>query len=70
MMYYTERGTNIIYEVRPVGDTEVLIRPAAPGYEGCIEKLNLPTFAGRFDEFFGDPEEVNRTSQNIDLFLD
>lgn len=55
ILYFTERSSRMIYEARPLGDTDVVVRPATPGLECMIEKMNLPEFVNRFEEYAGDP---------------
>jgi hypothetical protein len=52
--YYVEKSSRLIYQVQ-FFDTFVMYRPATPGFESLIKRMELSEFLDEFDEFEGDP---------------
>lgn len=60
---YTERSTNLVYEVK-LFDDFALTRPATPGFEQAIKRVSLLTLLRDFDEYAGDGEDFHRVAHN------
>ena len=56
-LFYTEKATNLIYEVRFFPDF-ALVRPAHPEFASVLEKIELVAFTERFEEYGGDPQPI------------
>jgi hypothetical protein len=57
LLYYTERATALIYEVKFFPDF-VLVRPASPAFYAALQRMDYVAFGRDFEEFYGDPQEV------------
>lgn len=57
MSLYVERDTSLLYEVQLFEDFAI-VRPATPGFEQAMEKLNHADLGTRFDEYSGIQEQV------------
>jgi hypothetical protein len=52
-----DRETGLVYEAK-LHETHALVRPVSPALYSMIERVPLHKFGERFDDFYGDPEEV------------
>jgi hypothetical protein len=55
--YFVDSKSSLVYEVQFFTDF-ILARPATPALYSHIERLTPTEFYGRFEEFFGNPDEV------------
>jgi hypothetical protein len=62
--FYTERGTNLIYEATFFEDF-ALVRPASPAFYSHVMKVSLNDFLGTFDEYLGDRQKIRDVLDGI-----
>ena len=55
--FYVEKETRLLYEVRFFPE-HALVRPAHPDFMSNLEKMDLITFAHKFEEFLGEQQAV------------
>jgi hypothetical protein len=57
MIFYTEKSTSLLWEVKFFSDF-VMVKMATPGCENTLIRMSLADFDDRFEEFWGDPDQV------------
>lgn len=56
-LFYVEKATGFIYEVKLFADF-ALVRPAAPDYASAVQKISLLDFSKHFDEYLGNYKTI------------
>ena len=64
ILYCVDKNNGMIYEAQEFEDY-VLVRPATPLYYAYMENMTPEVFSDRFEEFYGNPEDIRKFSQGL-----